>query len=501
MMRKHCSFVDEKAQVSSVLHAVSNPDPTFEEIDVSGAIHLWKHLNNQDGDRVASFKVWKVSEARSIDVAGIEEPYNDYAKVFGAGIVEGEVPTLKITGLRWKMAEAGRSDLFAEAHDRIMERSELDRFQDAILLSVAMTLFTTVYAVFLHHEGINGKYPSSMMPHYIFDKAIAWTALWMMVVPSFAGNLLVIKSVWERVEKAIVVDKAVLICATVLMAFPFLEFLLTWGTWYILRNLFFRFCLGRKQSLLYLSQSATTEAQDATQNKDCTNGEYSVLYHSIDKRRTSAPMMAMMIDMVSLKHEIGCVGFIFVLIHSFSAFIFVDGAGEHNWNIEVMRISGCTSTAFLFCVFLRSLFGKASWIRLKPIYSYLAPVGVWLAVIHTFMYGYANWHKQLFHYEYNKGQPAISFLSTFFTAAVLVVNLSMALLGTKRRVAENQHIWKHSSANFARYQWAKLQEGLNQDGSSLTAAGGQSSEDSSSHARTATKKREKDTVPSLEFDC
>lgn len=41
--------------------------------------------------------------------------------------------------------------------------------------------------------------------------------------------------------------------------------------------------------------------------------------------------MAMMVDMVSLKGETGCVGFIFALIHSFAGCIVGDAAYKTKW--------------------------------------------------------------------------------------------------------------------------------------------------------------------------
>ena len=113
-------------------------------------------------------------------------------------------------------------------------------------------------------------------------------------------------------------------------------------------------------------------------------------------------------------------------------------------------------TAFLFCVALRSLFGNAPWIRLKPLYAYLSPIGIWLAVIHVVMFGYGGWYK-LFQYNYHKGQPSITFMSSAYPAGVLLVNFIMGAMGTKRRLG-NQHLWKHSATNFAKLQWVKIHE-------------------------------------------
>jgi len=441
----------------------SNPDPTIEESDVPGALHMWRALNCQGFE--GHFKVWKITETGSLDVSGNEEPHHDYAKVYGAGIAMGEVPKLKVTGLRWVAAESGRSDLFAEAYDRIMERSEIDRWYDGCILGLAVTLFTCGYAVCRYSEHMNGSYPNSMIPMYILDKGVAWTALWMMVVSPFAGNLLALRAIWLRWEKTGTMDRLVWLFSLLVMAFPIFEFTLCWGMWYILRNLFFRFCLGRNPAFMYLAQAPTTDTKAVP--KAC-QGEKHFLYPDATQG-TKNSMMAMMVDMVSLKGESGCVGFVYALAHSFIGFIVADAAykkwfdketGRLFWNIEVCLMTGCISTALLFCVALRSLFGKASWIRMKPLYAYMSPIGIWLAVVHVVMFGYKGWYK-LFKYEYHNGQPSITFMSSFFPAGVLLVNFLLGALGTKRRLG-NQHLWKHSATNFAKLQWVKLQHTLDQ---------------------------------------
>lgn len=257
----------------------SNPDPTHEESDVTGALHMWRNLN-KDGFR-RHFKVWKITETGSLDVSGNEEPSHDYAKVYGARIAQGKVPKLKITGLRWWAAETGRSDLYPEAYDRIMERSEVDCWYDGCLVAVAMTLFTCTYAICRYSEHINGSYPNSIIPLYILDKGIAWAALWMMVVSPFAGNLLAMQAIWLRWSKTGIMDKLVWIFAVIVMAFPIFEFLLTWLTWYVLRNVFFRFVPRRQSSsFLYLWQEPTT---DPTSVPKACQGEKTWFYPKATK--------------------------------------------------------------------------------------------------------------------------------------------------------------------------------------------------------------------------
>ena len=392
---------------------VSNPDPTLEEADVPGALNVWKHLN--DADPTGHFKLWKVSETRSLDVSGNEEPHFDYAKVYGVGIAEGEVPKLKINGLRWKSADPGRSDLYAEAYDRIMERSEVDRWYDACLLALSITIFTCIfYATCRYSESINSIYPKSVSQVYILDKAIAWTALWMMIVSPFAGNLLVIRTIWMHWSKTCTLDKMVWVFSVVIMAFPTIYYACSWTIWFILRNSFSNFCLGRRPRFLYLSQgksnpdkrSMLCPEKDASIHTKFAQKATSQNMRSRlcpEKGETSS-IMAMLVDKVSLKGETGVVGFVFALAHSFRGFIMANPTykvawfddketGRLLWNIEVFLMTGCIATALLFCVALRSLFGKASWIRLKPIYAYLCPLGIWLAVIHVVMYAYISWKK------------------------------------------------------------------------------------------------------------
>jgi hypothetical protein len=55
-------------------------------------------------------------------------------------------------------------------------------------MGFAMFFFTTMYALIRYDKSMSGSEPHANIPMYIVDKAIAWTALWMMVVSPFAGN-------------------------------------------------------------------------------------------------------------------------------------------------------------------------------------------------------------------------------------------------------------------------------------------------------------------------
>ena len=55
-------------------------------------------------------------------------------------------------------------------------------------MGFAMFFFMTMYALIRYDKSMSGSEPHANIPMYIVDKAIAWTALWMMVVLPFAGN-------------------------------------------------------------------------------------------------------------------------------------------------------------------------------------------------------------------------------------------------------------------------------------------------------------------------
>ena len=110
-------------------------------------------------------------------------------------------------------------------------------------------------------------------------------------------------------------------------------------------------------------------------------------------------------------------------------------------------ITGCVSTAPLAVVAMRLITGKASWIRLKPLYSYVSPIGIWFGVVHVMAFGAKGWNK-LFNLKYHNGQPSITFVSSMYPACVLLVHHIMATFGTKK-VCANDHLWMHSVVNIA----------------------------------------------------
>merc|ERR1711937_7920 len=422
----------------------SNPDPLLEKNDVAGAVKLWSELTYGQ-DKNHGWKIWKVTDCGLLDVAGIEEPNHDYAKVYGAGIQKHEVPELRISGLRWQPAQFDRHDLFAEVYDRMMERADMDRWWDAGLLGLATFVTTASYAVTRYSVSFNGKYPWSMVPLYILDKSVAWTGLWMLIISPFAGNLLALQGTIKSCGSMGCVDYLVFVLGVLLMIFPTLEFVIPFFLWFLFRTLFFGRIGGRGISLYEHQQAVPVEGP---------------------KRHTF--VRAMLIDMVSLKGETGCVGFFFAIAHSFMGFICADPAyktkwfdketGRLFWNYEVCLATGCWATAILFFVTLRSLFGKASWIRLKPLYAYASPIGMWFATAHVVFFGYSGWYK-LFQYKYHNGQPSITFMSSMFPIGVLLVNWMMACSGTKTRlVSGGMYLWKHSVVRIAKEEFVGLKK-------------------------------------------
>jgi hypothetical protein len=160
---------------------------------------------------------------------------------------------------------------------------------------------------------------------------------------------------------------------------------------------------------------------------------------------------------VTLKGETGCVGFVYAFIHSFLGFIVCDVAYKDNWfnvdtgrllwNTELSMMTGAVSTALLWVVTMRSIMGKASWIRLKPLYSYLSPIGIWFAVIHIMAFGAMGWNT-LFNKNYHHGQMSITFVSSMYPTCVLLVHHVMAFSGSKK-ICSGDYLWKNSIVKIA----------------------------------------------------
>ena len=140
----------------------SNPDPTLEKADVSGAVDLWIALNGGKGkdeevtkNQGSVFKVWKITEVGSVDVSGITgntgKSTHNVPRVFicvsispikilnktylyvtllhADGLVygshPGEVPRIVVPNLTLKSAGANAT-LVEETRTRIMERASID---------------------------------------------------------------------------------------------------------------------------------------------------------------------------------------------------------------------------------------------------------------------------------------------------------------------------------------------------------------------------------------
>ncbi len=117
-------------------------------------------------------------------------------------------------------------------------------------------------------------------------------------------------------------------------------------------------------------------------------------------------------------------------------------------------VTAAIGSVLLWVVAMRSIMGKASWIRLKPLYTYVSPIGIWFSTIHVLAFGAIDFYSA-FNPQYYNGMPTISFLSTMFTAAVLVVHHVMALFRTKK-ICSGDLLWKHSIVNVASKEYNKI---------------------------------------------
>jgi hypothetical protein len=61
-----------------------------------------------------------------------------------------------------------------------------------------MFVFTTMYALLRYDKSMSGSEPHVDIPMNLVDKAVTWTALWMMVVSPFAVNLLALCSIYQK---------------------------------------------------------------------------------------------------------------------------------------------------------------------------------------------------------------------------------------------------------------------------------------------------------------
>ncbi len=326
---------------------------------------------------------------------------------------------LDIPGLTWKAAE--NNSLHAEALNRLMTRAEVDRWQDAAYLGLAVFLFGFFYAFTRYSESVNGADPPSMIPLYILNKAISWTALWMISAAAFAGNLLTLSTVFSSWDKANSIDKVASLLCSLIMVVPVILFSLPWLTWAVLRHFF---CSSWKNS---------------------NNGEKTSVTRS------------MLVDMVSLKTETGVVAFVYLLAHALMSCLIVAPAYQPKWfdqkmhflwNIELSLALGVIAFTLVVILTIRSLIGEDSWMKVKPLYKYVAPLAILLATFHVFFMGYTGWGK-LFNYSVHNGQPAITFMASMFSLGVVAVHIFLSLLGTKKRGRKATRVMKHSAVNTA----------------------------------------------------
>ena len=142
--------------------------------------------------------------------------------------LRSEIPALQIPGIVWKLPQ--QSSLLDEVYDRLITRSEVDRWYDAFLLSIAIFIYAFGYAYTRYSEHVNGGYPNTMMPLYVADKGIFCGSLWMLVVYPFAGDILTtgaaIKKNWSATT---ILDKILVSLFAVVTLIPVVLFFVPWG--------------------------------------------------------------------------------------------------------------------------------------------------------------------------------------------------------------------------------------------------------------------------------
>ena len=348
------------------------------------------------------------------------------------------------------------------------------------MLGLAVFAFTSAYAIVRYDKNLNGVEPHANIPMYLLDKAFAWTGLWMVAVSPFAGNLLTLCSIYQKWSTVPLHQQLVALFCSLLMILPTILFSICWFLWIVARNMHFSF--RWPVSDMYLSQSPTSD------------------YPSI--RPSVNWLKASLVDMVSLKGETGVVGFVYALVHSFLGIIVADaayktkwfvteeqdssaggdgvGVGRMDWEFELSMTTGALGTALLWAVAMRSIMGKASWIRLKPMYAYVSPIAIWFSTIHVIAFGAQGWYT-LFNPKYHNGQLSITFVSSMFPTCILLVHHTFSLFGTKKTCACD-HLWKHSIVNIATEQYTKMSRKTRNTMTENNTAVTDSSETNSEHA-------------------
>lgn len=340
-------------------------------------------------------------------------------------------PSLDLPGLTWKVAD--KNTLLSEVSSRLMTRAEVDRWYDTAFLGLAVFLVGFGYVFTRYTKWVNGSYGWTMVPLYVLDKAIAWSGLWMICAAPFAGNLLALSHVFSSWEKSNGVDKSMSVICTLIMIVPVILFSLPWLTWAVIRSAF--------------------ASWSPTNNKKM----------SMTK--------SMLVDIISLKTETGVFGFAFLITHAFMGSLVAIPQYKSKWfdpdnkdrfygNYEVSLASGVIAVTLVTILTIRSLIGKGSWMKLKPLYTYVSPLAIFLSTLHLIMMGFKGWNK-LFNYSSHKGQPSPTFTASMFSLGVVAAHIFLAIVGTKRRVRKDTRVMKHSAveAAFARYNEVRLNGG------------------------------------------
>lgn len=269
----------------------------------------------------------------------------------------------------------------------------------------------------------------------------------MVVISPFAGNLLTLCSIYQKWSTVPLSQQLVALICSLFMILPTVLFSVCWLLWIVARNLYFSFLWP--VSDMYLSQTPTS-------------------YPSTRPRVNW--LKASLVDIVNLKGETGVIGFIYALVHSFLGIIIADaaykkkwfvteeqdsnaggngvGVGRMDWEFELSMTTGAMGMALLWAVAMRSIMGKASWIRLKPMYAYVSPIAIWFSTIHVIAFGAKGWNT-LFNPKYHNGQLSITFVSSMFPTCILLVHHTFTLFGTKKTCCTGDHLWKHSIVNIA----------------------------------------------------
>ena len=218
------------------------------------------------------------------------------------------------------------------------------------------------------------------------------------------------------------------------MILPIILFLPAWILWFIIRYMFFMWRKhdGSKQSFV--------ACQDSNVEENSNNA-----------------IRASLVDLVTLKRETGVIGFFYVFTHGFAGALVAVPAYKGKWfqdngrlygNNELSLACGTVALSIITAVMLRSLLKTNSWLQLKPIYTYAAPIGSILATAHVVLMGYKGWDG-LFKYSVKNGQPSITWTSTMFAIGVITVNTLLNIFGTNKRIGRHFIIWRHSLTNFA----------------------------------------------------